>query len=83
MPAQKAARVQQRRRLINRRVRSSARTAVKKAVRLLTAESEESVAAVKTAISRLDRAAVKGVVHRNAAARSKSRLMKRLNRVST
>ena len=80
MPAQKAARVQQRRRLINRRVRSSTRTAVKKAVRLLAAKSEESVSAVKAAVSKLDRAGIKGVVHRNAVARSKSRLMKRLNR---
>ncbi len=80
MPAQKAARAHQRRWLINRRVRSSTRTAVKKAVRLLSAKSEESASAVKAAISKLDRAAAKGVVHRNAVARGKSRLMKRLNR---
>ena len=79
MPAKKVARVQERRRVINRQVRSSTRTAVKKAVRLLTTGSEESAGAVQTAVSKLDRAASKGVIHRNAVARSKSRLMKRLN----
>ncbi len=79
MPAKKAARVQERRRVINRQVRSSTRTAVKKAARLLTTVGEESADAVKTAVSKLDRAASKGVIHRNTVARSKSRLMKRLN----
>lgn len=79
MPAKKAARVQERRRVINRQVRSSTRTAVKKAARLLTTAGEESADAVKTAVSKLDRAASKGVIHRNTVARSKSRLMKRLN----
>ena len=65
--------------MINRQVRSSTRTAVKKAVRLLTTGNEESAGAVQTAVSKLDRAASKGVIHRNAVARSKSRLMKRLN----
>lgn len=80
MPAKKAVRVQQRRRVVNRQVRSRTRTAVKKAVRTLQrGGADESAAAVGAAVSRLDRAAVKGVVHRNAAARTKSRLMKRLN----
>ena len=80
MPAKKTARVQERKRIINRDVRSSPRTAVKKAMQVLgTGSSEESAEAVKLATSKLDRAASKGIVHRNAAARSKSRLMKRLN----
>ena len=79
MPAKKVARVQERRRVINRQVRSSTRTAVKKAGRLLTTGNEESAGAVQTAVSKLDRAASKGVIHRNAVARSKSRLMTRLN----
>ncbi|MYA51753.1 MAG: 30S ribosomal protein S20 [Chloroflexi bacterium] len=79
MPAKKAARVQERRRIVNRRVRSSTRTAVKKAVRALNTHNEAAGSAVLTAVSRLDRAVSKGIVHRNAAARSKSRLTKRLN----
>ena len=82
MPAKKAARVQERRRIVNRRVRSSTRTAVKKAVRALNTNNEAAGAAVSAAVSRLDRAVIKGIVHRNAAARSKSRLTKRLNAAS-
>jgi small subunit ribosomal protein S20 len=40
----------------------------------------ESLEAVKTAIRALDKAVNKGVLHRNNAARRKSRLMKRYNR---
>ncbi len=79
MPAKKAARVQERRRIVNRRVRSSMRTAVKRAVRALNTNNEAAGSAVLTAVSRLDRAASKGLIHRNAVARSKSRLTKRLN----
>jgi small subunit ribosomal protein S20 len=38
--------------------------------------------AVARAMSALDRAAAKGVIHKNAAARRKSRLMKRFNKLS-
>ena len=79
MPANKAARVQERRRIVNRRVRSSMRTAVKRAVRALNTNNEAAGSAVLAAVSRLDRAASKGIIHRNAVARSKSRLTKRLN----
>ena len=80
MPSEKSARVQERRRIVNRRVRSSSRTAVKKAYRLVQGgERPEAEAAVGQAVSALDRAASKGVIHRNNAARRKSRLVKRLN----
>ena len=82
MPAIKAAKVQDRRRVANRRVRSATRTAVKKALRALSGGGEEQGEAVRLAASRLDRAVTKGVMHRNAAARGKSRLMKRLNAAS-
>ena len=82
MPAIKAAKVQERRRVVNRRVRSATRTAVKKALRALSGGGEEQGEAVRLAASRLDRAVTKGVMHRNAAARGKSRLMKRLNAAS-
>ena len=82
MPAKKVARVQERRRIVNRRVRSSTRTAVKRAVRALNDNSEMAGGAVLSAVSRLDRAVSKGIVHRNAAARSKSRLTRRLNAIA-
>ena len=45
-------------------------------------ESEAATESVMRAIKALDKAAVKGVIHRNNAARRKSRLMARLNRLS-
>jgi small subunit ribosomal protein S20 len=61
----------------NRSVKSKTRTLLNRAVSTVGQEgSEESV---KAAISALDQAAQKGVIHKNAAARSKSRLLKRFN----
>ena len=63
----------------NRAVRSATRTYVKKArTRGEAGEKTEAQAAVMQAISTLDRAVTKGVLHRNNAARRKSRLMQRL-----
>lgn len=58
----------------NRAQRSALRTALKKA-RAAAASPDEQLLAV----SLLDRAARKGLVHRNAAARLKSRMAKRVN----
>ena len=70
----------EKRRLRNRAVRSRARTFVKKADEIIVAgDKAAAVEAVREAVSQLDRAAQKGVIHRNGAARRKSRLMKRLN----
>ena len=69
----------EKRRIKNRVYRGAARTAVKKARAAFETNSlEPSKAAVLEAISLLDRAARKGVLHKNNAARRKSRLMKRL-----
>lgn len=68
----------EKRRLNNRNVRGAARTAVNKARAAFEAEAPETREAVLEAISALDKAAEKGVIHKNNAARRKSRLMKRL-----
>jgi small subunit ribosomal protein S20 len=67
----------------NRVYRGSARTFVKKA-RLGLESSEIKVAeeAVLEAVKALDIAAEKGIIHRNNAARRKSRLMKQLAKMS-
>ena len=66
-------------RLRNRVYRGAARTAVSKARQALQAgDVTVSQASVKAAIRMLDRAAQKGVIHKNNAARRKSRLMKHL-----
>ncbi len=61
----------------NRAVRSELKTRVKKAES--TVGTDENEAAVRAAVKRLDSAASKGVIHKNTAARRKSRLMKRIN----
>jgi small subunit ribosomal protein S20 len=69
----------EKRRVANRIVRGRARTAVSKARgAMATRDQAASQEAVLEAISQLDRAAQKGVIHKNNAARRKSRLMKRL-----
>jgi len=61
----------------NKAVKSELRTRVKTAVRATgTADASE---AMRAAVKRLDKAASKGVIHKNQAARRKSRLMKRVN----
>ncbi|MDB4907611.1 MAG: ribosomal protein [Gemmatimonadetes bacterium] len=58
----------------NRAQRSALRTALKKAK-----AAETTPEATMTAVQLLDRAARKGLLHRNAAARQKSKLAKRAN----
>jgi small subunit ribosomal protein S20 len=72
----KRVRSNNRKRIINKTNRSRTRSAVRAAHE---ATPEEAKAATLAAISALDRAVRKGVIHRNNAARRKSRLMKKLN----
>lgn len=68
----------------NRVVRMTARTEVKDAGVLLAAgKTEEGERATRQAIRALDRAAQKGVIKKNNAARRKARLMKKLNQAKT
>lgn len=62
-------------------VRSSTRTAVKKArLALAGAKGMDTQESVLEAIQALDKAAAKGIIHKNAAARRKSRLMAAYNK---
>lgn len=61
-------------------VKSSTRTFVKKARSIIEATPGEAQADIVAAISALDRAAKKGVIHKNNASRRKSRLMKAFNK---
>ena len=61
----------------NKAARSELRTAVKK-VRVATS-AEDATAALANALSAIDRAGRKNLVHRNTAARTKSRLAKMVN----
>ena len=66
------------RRLRNRNMRGSARSAVNLARAAFEENAPGTKEAVLKAISALDKAAEKGVIHRNNAARRKGRLMKHL-----
>jgi len=64
--------------------RSSAKTHITKAKSLIEENDNElTLKAIREAESALDKAAQKGAIHRNNAARRKSRLMKRLNSASS
>jgi small subunit ribosomal protein S20 len=78
--AKKALRQAERRRQRNQSARSAAKTFIKKAQKeILAGRREAALQAVVAAISALDKAAEKGILHKNNAARRKSRLMKKLN----
>ena len=77
--ALKRIRTSEKRRQRNMAVKSSTRTFVKKARTTIGQDPAEAQTDLVAAISALDRAAQKGVIHRNNAARRKSRLMKLFN----
>ena len=61
----------------NKAVRSELKTRVRSA--LVTVGTDDNEEAVRLAVKRLDKAAAKGVIHPNQAARRKSRLLKTVN----
>ena len=82
--ALKRIRSSEKRRLRNRRVRTEARTYIKRAgVQIEAGEMEEARKSVADAIRALDKAAEKGILHKNNAARRKSRLMSKLNEATS
>ena len=78
--AEKQVRVTERKRLKNKSITSLCKTNVTKAEKLIfSGELKAAQEAVAVAITSLDKAAEKGIIHPNNAARRKSRLMKKLN----
>ena len=63
----------------NRSIKSRTRTALGKALAAIQDDASTAEEVVRSAVSALDRAAQSGVIHANAAARGKSRLLKRYN----
>lgn len=77
--ARKRARQNTKRRLHNMSQRSSLRSSIKKLLKLVSEkDSEGANSAYRDAVSRIDRAAGKNLLHSNRAARLKSRLNNRL-----
>ena len=75
----KAARVAETKRLRNRSAKRGVKTQLVKAESSTKAREEGASAETTAAISTIDKAVNKGVMHRNRAARLKSRLTKKLN----
>ncbi|MEO5668324.1 MAG: 30S ribosomal protein S20 [Bdellovibrionota bacterium] len=66
---------------VNTMARSKVKTAVRKAREAITTKSAEVGAAVKTAISSLQKAGTRGISHKRTVARKTSRLAKQANKV--
>ncbi len=81
--ARKAVRKSEKARLRNRAVKTSLKTVVRKAqVAATEGDAGNTDQALRLAVKRLDQAASKGYIHRNKAARLKSRLAKRVNKAA-
>jgi small subunit ribosomal protein S20 len=76
--AQKDIRKNAKRRQRNRLVKAKTRTVVKRAHRAILAGDANAAAEIRQAQIELDSAAAKGIIHKNAAARKKSRLVKQM-----
>jgi small subunit ribosomal protein S20 len=81
--SKKRMRIEEKRRARNHAVKSTVRTFVARARNTMAADpsTPETEEAIRDAISNLDRAVSKGVLHRNNASRRKSRLMDRLHKL--
>ena len=66
----------------NKGVRSELKTRTRSAVTAAEGGADDADSRLRAAIKRIDMAAAKGVIHRNQAARRKSRLMAQINRLS-
>jgi small subunit ribosomal protein S20 len=76
----KVARTAERKRLRNRLVRRSVKTCIIKARSSVDAGEESAKQKAMLAVSSIDTAVSKGIIHRNKGARLKSGLMKKLNK---
>ena len=80
--AKKRVKVSEKKNLENRTVKTAMRSSVKKFETALAADPTTAGAQLTATTSAIDRAASKGVIHKNAANRKKARLAKQLNKVA-
>jgi small subunit ribosomal protein S20 len=66
-------------RLRNKAAKSEVKTRIKTAIAAAQADSETAVEDLRMAIKRLDKAAARGIIHKNQASNRKSRLVRRIN----
>ncbi len=74
--------ITERNRLRNQSIKSSFRTAIKKVLVNLKADSATQTQMLNKAYSAIDNAVVKGVLHRNTAARYKARVAKAVQKTT-
>ena len=67
----------------NKAVRSEIKTRIKNAERITEEGGDGGDEALRLAVKRIDKAAAKGIIHKNQAANRKSRLMRRLASVGS
>lgn len=66
----------------NKAIRSELKTRVKNAVTEASNGTENAEATLRTALSKLDKAVTKGIIHKNQAARRKSRLVAQIAKLT-
>jgi small subunit ribosomal protein S20 len=69
----------EKRRVRNKTARSELRTRAKQAVDAVESGADDAAEQVRVAMATIDKAASKGIIHKNEASRRKSRLAKRQN----
>ena len=80
--AKKRVKVSLKKNLRNRMVKSSMRTSVKKFEVALQADPASANVQLTATTSAIDKAASKGIIHKNAANRKKARLAKQMNKAA-
>ena len=79
--AKKRVKVNEAKAMQNKASRSELKTVIKKAELALANNAQNSADAVKLATKKIDQAVNKGILHKNNAARKKSNLVSKLNKV--
>ncbi|NQT49818.1 30S ribosomal protein S20 [Candidatus Kuenenbacteria bacterium] len=78
--AKKALKKSQKRAARNKAITSTVKTLVKKSRQAIERKEAEAETLIKQTIQKIDKAAQKGIIKKNTAARKKSRLMKGFNK---
>jgi len=81
--AKKRVKVSEKKNLRNRIVKSEVRTSLKKFDAAVEADPQKAQEQLSVTVAAIDKAASKGVVHKNAANRKKARLAKQLTKAAT
>lgn len=80
--AKKRVKVSEKKNLQNRIVKTGVRTSIKKFDAAVAADPANAQSQLSATVGAIDKAAAKGVMHKNAANRKKARLAKQLNKAA-